>query len=161
MCLAVFSGLLKPRPVNPHATLLMLFLNAAPEAERMIQKTQVEAYKTALEVAMRRLAKLLPIRPSTMANAKNAREMARTPELVARSGCHSFFTNWDMYFDIFVDDAKLVEAAKVCGVKTKDKHAIVERWPARLGACATKEDLERRRASSLSGWERYMELSRA
>jgi len=160
-CFQVFSPLLKPKAVNPYATLLMLFLNAAAETEHMSKTSDLKTFKSNHEAAMRRLTKYMPLDKAFMAKIRNADDLGRKPEFLARTGCTDFFKDWDSYFNTFMKDAKLPEFAKICGLVMKKNHTLVERWPFRLGARATQADFELLRPSGFSGYERYMEFERA
>ncbi|KAF2867048.1 hypothetical protein BDV95DRAFT_622662 [Massariosphaeria phaeospora] len=58
VCLQVFSPLLKPKSQNPNATLLMLFLNAAVEADRFLNP---HGDFQEVEIAIKRVNKYLPL----------------------------------------------------------------------------------------------------
>jgi hypothetical protein len=139
----------------------MLFLNAAPETEHMAKTSDLKTFKSNHEVAMRRLAKYMPLNKASMTKIRNADDLGRNPEFVARTDCHDFFKDWDVYFKTFVDEAKLPEFAAIYGLVMKKNHTLVERWPFRLGAQATQAEFELLRPSGFSGYERYMEFERA
>ncbi|KAF2026715.1 hypothetical protein EK21DRAFT_103059 [Setomelanomma holmii] len=157
-CLQVFSKLLKPKSENPRATPLMIFLNAVAETEHAMQKTDMKTFHNGLQLAMRRLMKLMPMDQARFAGIKSTDELGRNPHFVRRSGRHDLLKNWDVYFDIFMQDAMLEEFAKLCELKIKKKHSLTEPWPFKVSARATTAEFEVLCASGFSGYERYMEF---
>jgi hypothetical protein len=160
-CLQVFSPLLKPKSINPHATLLMLFLNAAAETEMFIRSPTNKTYKAGLSAALRRQAKFMPMTKPFLNDLRGAADMARSPNFISRMSCEGLFKDWSVYFDMFMAEEKIVEFAKVCGMEVKKRHTIVEAWPCKLGDKATQADFDLLRSSSRSGSERYVEFERA
>jgi hypothetical protein len=71
------------------------------------------------------------------------------------------FKDWDRYFDEYVKEMRIHEAAGMCGLKIKEKHTLVHPWPYRVRSTSTQQEFDVLLASGTTGWERYMELENA
>ncbi|KAF2827525.1 hypothetical protein CC86DRAFT_440031 [Ophiobolus disseminans] len=158
--LKIFSQRLKSRSDNPHATILMLFFNAAVETEKMAETSDVKTFRANLSVAMQRLTKYMPLDQAKLARIGSADELGRHPYYMRRRGCYNLLKDWDIYFNKFVSEAKLLEIAKLHELQMKKKHTLVEPWPFRVHDRATQAEFDALRSSSLSGCERYVEFAK-
>jgi hypothetical protein len=70
------------------------------------------------------------------------------------------FKPWDRYFDMFMDETKITQLATLYGMAIKKKHTIVQPWPYKIRNSTTKREFDVLRASSTTGFERYMEFQR-
>ncbi|KAJ4365875.1 hypothetical protein N0V83_008497 [Neocucurbitaria cava] len=159
ICIDRFSRLLKPRSENPHATLLMLFLNAAAATE-YVHNSDSNAQET--EVAMDRLAHYMPYDEASLLNAvlHTSRTGVEHPILVHRASCAAKLKDWVNYFDIFIRETNIPEFAQLCGLVIKEEHTIVQPWPYLVRLTTTRQEFEILMASERSGHERYIEFRR-
>ena len=82
------------------------------------------------------------------------------PEMIRRVGCFNLLTDYTGLFDIFLEAESVVEAARTCGLKIKDKHTIVQPWPFRVGMRTTKKEFDILAAAGTDGFEQYMEVEK-
>jgi hypothetical protein len=75
-----------------------------------------------------------------------------------RTACYDMFKPWDKYFEMFMDEAKITQFATLYGMAIKKKHTIVQPWPYKIRNRTTKKEFDVLRASSTTGFERYMEF---
>ncbi|KAF2026004.1 hypothetical protein EK21DRAFT_75066 [Setomelanomma holmii] len=157
-CLQLFSQLLKPNSENPHATLLMLFLNAAKEEEHILQSSDTKIGQANLLAAMQHLVKYMPMEQARAAKLRNSDERQRSPDFISLISCCDHFKDWDFHFGKFLDEAKLAEFAEIYGLAMKETQTLVKHSPCSLRVNATQEEFDILRSSYLSGWERYVEF---
>ncbi|KAF1998521.1 hypothetical protein P154DRAFT_495217 [Amniculicola lignicola CBS 123094] len=157
--LSTFAPLLQPKAQNPKATLLMLFLNATGEKENQLGNL----YGTAdLPRRMKRLLDLIGPDTDIMTRIAMGDETVKNdPEFLRRSNLHNMFANFDELFDLFSKDVRMNDLAKANRVKTKRQHSLIEKWPYRVTKSTSRNCFDIMCASSLSGWERYVEFERA
>lgn len=77
---------------------------------------------------------------------------------IRRASCLELLTDWGNVFDAFTQKMQLFRTVKLCGLRIKSKHTVVEPWPCNAGLHATQKELDALCAASASGFERYMEL---
>ncbi|KAF3032330.1 hypothetical protein E8E12_003854 [Didymella heteroderae] len=157
VCLQVFSQLLKSTSQNPKATLLMLFINAAKETEHIANP---QGDVPSMVSAMKRLERYIPIDKSRINLTRGGMNTSAHPDLILRTACYDMFQSWDKYFDMFMDEAKITQFATLYGMVIKKKHTIVQPWPYKIRNQIIKKEFDVLRASSTTGFERYMELQR-
>ncbi|KAJ1328217.1 hypothetical protein MN608_07553 [Microdochium nivale] len=149
----LLSPLLQSHAINPHATLITLFMNAVDE-NRNEQDQILEVSPSSLTI--KTLTKYMP---PTRRLANN-----NDPDIFKFTSAMGYVTNHDRYFNRFVEDFKLAELGYVCGVTMKDKHTIIEKWPyvlrLRPGQAGAQEEFDRLLRSSTSTKERYVEWKR-
>ncbi|KAF1946434.1 hypothetical protein EJ02DRAFT_418542 [Clathrospora elynae] len=160
-CLQIFSSLLKSRSANPKATLLVLFMNAAPETEHEHINKSPAKMRASMELDRKRLEGYMPIDKAIFATICNANDLGRHPDFVRRSGCNEMLKNWDQWFETFKYETGFVQVAASCGLKTKGENTIIEAWPYTVRPETTKKELDVLRASGTTGYERYLELVKA
>jgi hypothetical protein len=161
-CLRVFSPMLKPKSANPHATLLMLFLNAAVEIDHRLQETDPIVYKASVETAMLRVKEYLPFSEAHIDEVLQANNTTHISlEVLRRVSVMGLSQDWDTHFNDFMEEASIAEHTDLCGLELKNIHTLVERWPFRLGRQATQAEFEFLAFSSRFGYERYVEFTRA
>ncbi|KAF5854000.1 hypothetical protein GGP41_006766 [Bipolaris sorokiniana] len=156
-CLQIFSRLLKPTSQNPKATLLMLFINAAVEIDH---EANPQGDIQSLVPAMERLKKYIPFDKSRVNMNRAGMNPGPHPDLILRITCSDMFKPWDKHFDVFMDECRITQFATLCGMAIKEKHTIVQPWPYRVENQTTKKDFDVLRASSTTGFERYMEFQK-
>ncbi|RAQ98724.1 mynd finger family protein [Stemphylium lycopersici] len=156
-CLQVFSQLLKSISQNPKATLLMLFINAAIETDNTANP-QGDVHS--MVSAMKRLENYIPFDKSRMNLTRSGTNTRAHPDLILRTACYDMFKPWDKYFDMFMDEAKMIQFATLCGMAIKEKHTIVQPWPYKIQNRTTKKEFDVLRAGCTTGFERYMEFQK-
>jgi hypothetical protein len=82
----------------------------------------------------------------------------RLGQLISR---YSMFGDFDTYWEGFMRMENIEHALNATNMRMKKKHTIIPPWPYRLTQRSTKEEVEISAASSLGGWERYVEIERA
>lgn len=135
----------------------MLFLNAAAETDHILNP---QGDVQSLVSAMKRLEKYIPINKSRVGHSRGGMNASAHPDLILRTACFDMFKPWETYFDMFVDEAKVTQIARLCGIVIKKKHTIVQPWPYKIGKKATKKEFDVLSASGTTGFERYMEFLR-
>lgn len=135
----------------------MLFINAAKEIE-YVANPQGDVHS--MLTAMQRLKKYMPIDESRMSLTRGGMNTSIPPDLISRTACCDMFKPWDRYFDMFMDETKITQLATLYGLAIKKKHTIVQPWPYKIQNSTTKGEFDVLRASSTTGFERYMEFQR-
>jgi hypothetical protein len=110
--------------------------------------------------AMKRLEKYIPIDKSRKNLTRGGMNTTTHPDLISRTACCDMFKLWDKYFDMFMDETKITQFATLYGLVIKEKHTIVQPWPYKIRNQTTKKEFDVLRASSTTGFERYMEFHR-
>ena len=149
-CIRTFGSMLKDKAEASKATLLMLFMNAVIEEHdsqpEFLQRSAVEASKS-------RLDQLMPVNPVTMMKKyKSLNKFMRSPELVPRSSCYNMFLDFDTLFQSILKECIRYTLAN--GLKIKNDHSIVNKWPYRVQNNITKKEFRMHRTSSVKGYER-------
>ncbi|KAH7037034.1 uncharacterized protein B0I36DRAFT_402498 [Microdochium trichocladiopsis] len=149
----LLAPLLQTHAMNPHATLITLFMNAVDE-NRNEQDEILEMSPDG--PVMRTLIKYMP--PTRRLASKN------DPAMIKFISSKDYVASHDRYFDRFVEKFKLTEFGHVCGVTMKNKHTIIEKWPYILrlqpDQKGAQEEFDRLLRSSTSTKERYVEWKR-
>lgn len=154
-CLEIFSLLLKSSSQNPKATLLMLFINAAMETDQIVNpRGDIKSFVS----AMRTLEKYIPLDKSQVGHSGGGLNGSVHPQVILRTACADMFKPWDKYFNMFADEAKITQFARLCGLIVKKKHTIVQPWPYKILNQTTKKEFDVMMASATTGFERYMEF---
>lgn len=135
----------------------MLFINAAIETDHIANP---QGDVQSMVSAMKRLEKYIPIDKSRMNLTRGGMNTSAHPDLISRTACYDMFKPWDKYFDMFMDEAKITQFATLYGMVIKKKHTIVQPWPYKVRNQTTKKEFDVLRASSTTGFERYMEFQR-
>jgi hypothetical protein len=135
----------------------MLFINAAMENEH---RANPQGDVQSLVSAMKRLEKYIPIKKSRMGLSEGGMGTGAHPDIILRTACYDMFKPWDKYFDMFMEEARIAQFAKLYGMAIKKKHSIVQPWPYKIRNQTTKQEFDVLRASSTTGFERYMEFMR-
>ncbi|KAK5993033.1 hypothetical protein PT974_06460 [Cladobotryum mycophilum] len=144
--LAYLGPLLQPKISNPHATLIMLFMNA-------VRETMTEE--------------------DTMADMVNA--FPHVQHFVTRPESQSTydvgfirytfgmdrFRDNDRYFNKYMRAWKFEDGGRRMGMAIKEKHTIIDKWPLRLrkiaGEEGSREEFDMSLGTGHAGDERYME----
>jgi hypothetical protein len=156
-CVSLFTPLLKPRSLNPHATLIFLFRNAALEELDLAKDTRKS--ETDRDRAMDRLKKHMPLD-----YARILQRIKKPEDAVMDVDFHRFThtqdkcRDWDMWFDEFLKKSKLRVKVNEQGARIKGKHTVVGAWPCKIGKNTTKEEFDALIAGALKGCERYVEI---
>lgn len=135
----------------------MLFINAAMEIDHVANP---HGDVHSMVTAMKRLEKYIPIDKSRMNLTRAGMNTSAHPDLISRTACCDMFKPWDKYFDMFMDETKITQLATRYGLVIKERHTIVQPWPYKIRNQTTKKEFDVLRASSTTGFERYMELQR-
>ncbi|GAB7359234.1 hypothetical protein MBLNU230_g5893t1 [Neophaeotheca triangularis] len=148
---ACLGRFLQSPDLNPHATLITLFMNAVAETSTMLDRLTAEKTER-----VKVLEYMPPISSSgTLFGAQELmNDMAR--DLVRDN---------DKYFDRFMERHGFKDIERNMGIVIKDCHTIIGKWPMRLqrqphqqGAVAEFRGLL---ASAHTGAERYVEWRKA
>jgi hypothetical protein len=155
-CVHTFAPMLKEKANDPKASLIMLFMNATPEehySQPMILKQE------ALKTSMVHLNRIWPLDSAFLKLLQNyPGDFKQSAEFVARSMCNDMFLDFDKLFRSVLKET--IRHAIANGMRVKNKHTIIDKWPYRVSDTMTKKEFDALRASSLMGYERYMELER-
>ncbi|ERF68455.1 hypothetical protein EPUS_03773 [Endocarpon pusillum Z07020] len=147
-CLFVLGPLLRTPASNPHATLLMLFLNAIEETFIKEEKRgNVDFDFDPMRPYFPRLDEILS---RSVYDPDNLNVWAATAK----------FRDFDGLWERFTKDCRLHEVGNATGMVMKE-NTIVPKWPLRLKQHATQAEFSRLQASGRTGCERYAEWRRA
>ena len=142
---------LKPADINPHATLLALFLNAVPEST-----TELDTIKNAA-VARAPVLKFLP--------GPERSPSSFHPKFIKYMCALELYNDFEGIFQRYMKDVDFKKCGKAAGMKMREKNTIVEPWPLRLDPKDIGEEGKRKfellLASGHTGYERYVEWVRA
>jgi len=107
------------------------------------------------------MQKFIPLTPMTLKTmmAGGASAMSSL-EMIRVSSCYTMFGDFEKAFGTFLKDVQMHKLTKKYGVKTKEKHYIIEPWSLRVTEETMKEEFEIRCATLHMGCERYMEFER-
>ncbi|KAF0638218.1 hypothetical protein FPSE5266_00605 [Fusarium pseudograminearum] len=146
---AIMSPLLQPSSVNPHATLITLFMNMVDFNKTMGDKVDESAsILTILEFLQ---LTSLPVSD-------------RDPEFVKIMYSRDRVQNYDHILDKIAKTFNFSDFPQYMGVAIKEKHTIVEKWPHRLKRKphqrGAKEDFDLSMRGGASGKELYLEWKR-
>ena len=165
--LATFSSMLKAKPENPKATLLMLFLNVVREEE-----SESSPDLTAMAHRGRQIKRYLDIKQPIIDAAMgkggmSAMQYMTSPDFILVTDSLNLCGDFDAYFKRFLKSAdphkgtSMYDLAHQHGMRIKSKHTIIEPWPYRLTEKTTKEEFKVLLSESTCGHERYMEFEKA
>jgi hypothetical protein len=169
-----FSPMLKPKTKNPHATLLLLFLNAVREMESQSGLHDEANLEAAPNVSALNQAKkfMSDVRPSVfdLMLRKTHRRFLREPpplaDLVRVTSAMEMFGDCDGFFKIYLQhpdplvSGSMKTLARACGMKVKAQHTIIQPWPYRITDKNTKAEFDIMFSQSVCGQERYMEFEK-
>ncbi|KAI2768200.1 hypothetical protein F4815DRAFT_498186 [Daldinia loculata] len=148
--LKTFGPLLQPTTINEHATLITLFINAVPEMIMMKERMMLPP-----DNMTEQIEKVFQYMPEL--KQPTATNMTKT--LMAMNLVQDVDGNFDIYTFLHAFHC----AALRSGLRMKDTHTIIERWPMRISQELTeqaKEYFALLLSSSHNGQERYVEWSR-
>ena len=138
---------LKPADVNPHATLLGLFLNAIAECKNSFETVQTVKDQSSV------VHKLLPPLPSMLSPLN--------PAFIKYMAAIELFKNFEVIFQRYMEKTDFKSYGNVARVEMQEKHTSVELWPLRLHLKAdnkkTRVKFESLMASGHTGRERFVE----
>ena len=141
---------LKPATVNPHATLLALFLNAASESARPSDLAQVLRDRTCPAYKFLELDSLDTLCSPASTKIACALELYR---------------DFDAIFQRYMNAVKFRKCGRAAGLVMREKQSIIAPWPLRLDAHARDDEAKQRFEEVLAwgygGGERYVEWVRA
>ncbi|KJX98201.1 hypothetical protein TI39_contig428g00014 [Zymoseptoria brevis] len=125
MTLVYMIPLLEAHVINPHATLIMLFMNAV---EEMVAQAPSSADRTA---EILQCTKYVPM--------KDCRVSPLDPYFIILGGSCCMFRDTDKYFTRYMKEEHFqgcidhsTDLAPPYGFTIKQQHTIVEKWPGRL-----------------------------
>ncbi len=148
--LTTLSPWLKPADVNPHATLLALFLNAVAECEEPSETIRIAKDRSSL------VHKFLPPHPSMLSR--------HSPAFIKYIVAIELFKNFGASFQRYMEEIDFKSCGNVAGMEMREKQTVVEPWPLRLHPNADSKEaqlnFEFLMASGHTGCERYVEWIR-
>lgn len=152
--LQTFTPLLKPSKVNPHATLLTLFVDAVPAAERSMGLDYIT-----------KSSKHVFRRTNRFVDFPNPAYQPDHPQYLRVLKMKDSFRDFDRLFAHYMTVVGFGEVGKEAGVVMKGENTLVKAWPFRLvkkwGEKGAKEAFEFLEASKAVGSERFVEWVRA
>lgn len=152
--LQTFTPLLKPSKTNPHATLITLFADAVPAAERSLGLDYIT-----------KTSKLVFRRTNQFVDFPVPAYQPEHPQYLRVMKMKDSFRDFDRLFAHYMTVVGFGEAAKEAGVRMKRENSVVKAWPFRLvkkwGEKGAKEAFEFLEASKAVGSERFVEWVRA
>ena len=160
--LQVFSPMLKPKTENPHATLLMLFMNAVTKEESKSGSDMFRVYQ-ANEFMSGIGSNIFDIwqdRPC-------GRQLEEPPSLVDSSifsYVMNMFGDFDGFFNKFLGHPDPHKAGsmntltRTHGMKVKMQHTIIEPGPFQITDSTTKAEFQIMISQSTTGHNCYMEF---
>jgi hypothetical protein len=140
--------MLKSKAVNPHSTLLAVYMNA-------VHETRTERERLEMEVETLRLKKYLPVPVRAMAT----RDFINA-DLIKFVESRDLFYDGEKAFNRYARLEEMDDAAKKAGVVMKTQHTLVEQWPWRLPKHPTQKEFDMMLRSGRNGFERYCEWER-
>ncbi|MCJ1307220.1 hypothetical protein MMC25_000866 [Agyrium rufum] len=148
MTLATFGPLLKIKAENPHATLLLLFLNAIHEV------STAEDHLGSMKPEIERIRKYLELDPAVFRNRDG---MKYSADFHRFNDGRLMFRDFDKLFSRFHQECQLDKIGEAVGLEMKWKNTIIEPWPMRIKKNATQDEFNFLLGSSHTGSERYVE----
>ncbi|KAH7480252.1 hypothetical protein FOMA001_g8824 [Fusarium oxysporum f. sp. matthiolae] len=147
---ALMAPLLRAPSINPHATLITLFMNMVEEYST--NEDKVKSVKTSSERVFKYLPPQRPIRGGN------------DPFITMVAYAHGHVQKYDHILKRFVEKARLTFMPLMAEAAMKDKHTIIDKWPYRLklepGQEGSSEEFYRLMTSGLSSRELYLEWKR-
>ena len=143
----LFGPLLRDAELNPHATLVVLFLNAAMEVMKnggplLLKPTDAE------------LATLRRYFPPNFIPSMTSLEGTRFFSSL------NFFKDYDKLFGMYMVGYGFSELCRRAGLEMKEVNTVIGKWPERLSRNATRKEFDTMCASGHTGCERYVEFKR-
>ncbi|KAK7946009.1 uncharacterized protein PG986_010330 [Apiospora aurea] len=117
VAVARLGPLLKPLNVNPHATIMALFMNAIPEMKPAL----VDGGD--LHNVMRQINQYLPLSPARHFYDDSYTRMLSLADM---------FIDFDGIFDRYMRGLCVAPMLSTVGTEMKAEHTVVEKWPMRL-----------------------------
>ncbi|KAF2875827.1 hypothetical protein BDV95DRAFT_485026 [Massariosphaeria phaeospora] len=163
--ISTYAPLLKPRGVNPHATLLLLFKKDLKEMEIEFGRTHPREFNELATRAWNRLREYTTVQE--LSNDGQDEWWNRKPTRI--TGASSMLFDWDDIWNRFVDEVGfmgLVEgphgSSKDIKLKMRglDEHKLTRPWPKRLMEGASQDEYNILCSKYRTGFERYVELVR-
>ncbi|OBT63191.1 hypothetical protein VE03_07739 [Pseudogymnoascus sp. 23342-1-I1] len=141
--------------VNPHATLITLFMNAVDE--NLTTRDQLSGMSPH-SPERKRLLKYLPT--TNMGMTMNP----SSPEIIKFLFARNIVVTYDHIFNRCVNNLEFSETAQCVGAAMKEKHTVIEKWPFKLklrpGQPGAQKEFDRLLSGGVSGKERYVEWKR-
>lgn len=149
------GSLLKTPAVNPHATLIALFMNAIHIAEKDLgQDYAVKSFEPAMTTTM----KFAPAEPSVLNNKTGAAAMRIIQ-------AKDIFRDLDHLFGHYMRINNFDKVGREAGLRMKTANTVIDPWPLRLrkryGEPGAQEAFDRLMESGSAGIERYVEWVRS
>ena len=149
------GSLLKTPAMNPHATLIVLFMNAIHYAEQDLGQDYV---RKSLKSAVEKTMKFLPPSLSSVSNKTGAEAM----RMIAAK---DIFRDTDHLFGRYMKMENFDKVTKEAGLRMKTANTVIDAWPLRLrkgyGEPGAQEAFDRLIESGSAGNERYVEWARS
>lgn len=151
--LATFGPLVKHTSVNPHASLIALFLNACEIADRVMGNDRNEAI---LKKQMEQVIKYTHYDSRDIVNPTST-------TMFKFIAAKDLVRDYDKIFQYYMAGVNFSIAVANAGLQMRERQTIVEAWPMRLrkkpGELGAAEEFDELMASSCTGAERYFEWS--
>ncbi|KAI0198154.1 hypothetical protein F4808DRAFT_472945 [Astrocystis sublimbata] len=154
--LRTFRPLLQPVSVNPHATLITLYLNAVAETRLLTETITPNQVRAGfLKEQMKKVLRYMPeLGPQIVSSSSH-------PTFMKMVSAIKLILDMDWYFDSYMRGNRIVEAVLTSGTQMKSPHTIVKPWPWRMydqrPTQQAKEDFALLLGSAQTGQERYVE----
>ncbi|KAI0479855.1 hypothetical protein F4859DRAFT_451626 [Xylaria cf. heliscus] len=155
--LKTFRPLLQPPSVNPHATLITLFLNAVAEVIFMVETTPPGIFAPFINDRSQCLRRVLQYMP----------ELGRQhvhpyhPNMVKLICAMGLVYDMDKYFDCYMETHDFKSLALDTGLQMKSTPTIIDAWPWRMSGGrptpTARKDFAVLLASAHTGQERFVE----
>ena len=149
--LTILVPWLKPADINPHATLLALFLNAVAECEDPSETGQTIINSSSA------MHKFLPPHPGILS--------PQSPAFIKHMTALELFKDFELSFRRYMKEVDFKRCGNAAGVEMRENPTIVEPWPLRLDPIArdkkARAKFESLMASGHTGCERYVEWIRS
>ncbi|KAK4963528.1 hypothetical protein LTR10_001157 [Elasticomyces elasticus] len=147
------TSLLKSPAENPHATVLLLFMNAVEDTISQEEELKI------MPAEVKRVLKFMPLdMQDSAATARYGKEN------VLRSYAAVNVRDGTKYFEQYMRARNFTKTAEVLKMSPKIDHTIVEKWPLKLKLLphqqGAKEEFMTLLLSPHQGIERYMEWQR-
>ncbi|KAI0904588.1 hypothetical protein F4823DRAFT_628512 [Ustulina deusta] len=165
MTLKTFAPLLQPVSINPHATLITLFLNAVPEIRIMLHVAPRLDPRLALcffpltEDPRAQISKVLRYMPELRSQSLITSE--HSPDLVKIKSALALVCDMDGLFNFYMQECQFADVASSAMLDMKATNTIIDAWPMKFQGGRPTEQAKRDFALLLSsnhtGQERYME----
>jgi hypothetical protein len=83
------------------------------------------------------------------------------PEYIRLALCNNQLMNLDKLFSQYLEEVQMDKLTTANGVRMRQRHSLVEKWPYRITETTSKEAFNLLCAAGHSGLERYVEIERA